>query len=237
MSLIVFVGITISYFYYKSINESTDPRIFATRKLYEDYNVYAQNNNFDSIFLLMDNIEQIYAQFDHYNNSYEIGVLYNNRAASWITMALYADIIQQNAQDSLINLAEISSLKSIDNYQSWLRKYGEKNSIEIEKLIHDDFLEGLDNFSKEEKTKFINYRIKEIEEAQTETKRRLSVSYTNLGIIERHKLQYNLAAQHYNKAVELWDRNLTAENNLNILLSRPIKKRSFNQKLFSPEKD
>ncbi len=152
-------------------------------------------------------------------------------------MALYADIIQQNAQDSLINLAEISSLKSIDNYQSWLRKYGEKNSIEIEKLIHDDFLEGLDNFSKEEKTKFINYRIKEIEEAQTETKRRLSVSYTNLGIIERHKLQYNLAAQHYNKAVELWDRNLTAENNLNILLSRPIKKRSFNQKLFSPEKD
>ncbi len=237
MSVIAFSGITISYFYYKNINESTDPRILEARVLYENYNVYALSNNFDAIFSLMDSIERIYTGYDHYKNSYEIGVLYNNRAASWLTMALYSDDIQQRQQDSLINLAEVSSKKSIDNYQYWLKIFQEKNSKEIENLIHKNFMRGLENYDEKEKNKFINFRIKEIVASQEETKRRLSVSYTNLGIIERHKLQYNLAAQHYKKAIELWDRNLTAENNLNILLGRPIKKRSFIQKLFPPEKD
>ncbi len=237
MSVIAFSGIVISYFYYKNLNESTDPRILKARKLYENYNVYALNNDFDAIFSLMDSIERIYADYDHYKNSYEIGVLHNNRAASWLTMALYVENIQQRQQDSLLNLAEISSNTSIENYQNWLEKFQGKNSNEIEKLIYENFLLGLEGYNDKQKNEFLLFRIKEIEEAQTETKRRLSVSYTNLGIIERHKLQYNLAARHYKKAIELWDRNLSAENNLNILLGRPLKKRSFIQKLFPPEKD
>ena len=237
MGALVFSGITISYFYYKSINESTDPRIVNARTLYEKYNRYAQNNEFDSIFSLMDSIELIYTSVDHYKNSYELGVLYNNRAASFLTMALYTDSIEITDQDSLINLADIAANKSIEIYTQWLGIFQDKNQTEIEKAISDDFYRGLENYDIDQKNTFLKNRIKEIQESQTETKRRLSVSYTNLGIIERHNLQYDSAAIRYKKAIDLWDRNLTAENNLNILLGRPIKKRSFIQKLFPPDRD
>ena len=50
MCALVLSAIAISYFYYKNINESTDPRIVNARTLYEKYNAYAQKNEFDSIF-------------------------------------------------------------------------------------------------------------------------------------------------------------------------------------------
>jgi len=37
--------------------------------------------------------------------------------------------------------------------------------------------------------------------------------------------------------MELWGENLTAENNLNILLGRPVRKRTFIQKMFPQPKD
>lgn len=237
MGALVFFGISISYFYYKSVNESTDPRIVDARTLYEKYNRYAQNNEFDSIFSLMDSIEWIYTSVDHYKNSYELGVLYNNRAASYLTMALYSDSVEINYQDSLINLADIAAKKSIEIYTMWLGIFQDKSLDEIEKMISTDFCTGLENYNPDQKNKFLKNRVKEIQESQTETKRRLSVSYTNLGIIERYRLQYEEAANCYKKAIDLWDRNLTAENNLNILLARPIKKRSFIQKLFPPDRD
>lgn len=237
MGALVLSGISFSYFYYKNINESADPRIVKARTLYEKYNVYAQNNQFNSIFSLMDSIELIYTDFDHYEYSYEVGVLYNNRAASFLTMALYTDNIEIMDQDSLINLAEIAVRKSIEIYNQWLGKFQNKNAIEIERIISIDFNTGLENYNTGQKNKFIKNRIKEIQESQTETQRRLSVSYTNLGIVERHKLQYEAAANCYKKAIDLWDRNLTAENNLNVLLGRPMKKRSFIQKLFPPDRD
>ena len=122
MSALVLSGVAISYSYYKNINESIDPRIVKARTLYEKYNVYAQKNEFNSIFSLMDSIELIYTDFDHYKNSYEMGVLYNNRAASFLTMALYTDDIAKTDQDSLINLAEFAVKKSIEIYNQWLTK-------------------------------------------------------------------------------------------------------------------
>ena len=237
MSALVLSGVAISYLYYKSINESIDPRIVKARTLYEKYNVYAQNNEFDSILSLMDSIELIYAEFDHYKNSYEVGVLYNNRAASFLTMALYSNDIEIIDQDSLINLAEIAVKKSIEIYNQWLEKFQNKSLVEIERIISNDFYTGLGDFNTDKKNKFIKNRINEIHDSQTETQRRLSVSYTNLGIINRHNLQYEAAANCYKKAIDLWDRNLTAENNLNVLLGRPMKKRSFIQKLFPPDRD
>jgi tetratricopeptide (TPR) repeat protein len=237
MSALVLSGVAISYSYYKNINESIDPRIVKARTLYEKYNVYAQKNEFNSIFSLMDSIELIYTDFDHYKNSYEMGVLYNNRAASFLTMALYTDDIAKTDQDSLINLAEFAVKKSIEIYNQWLKKFQNKSPIEIEGMILNDFYTGLENYNTDQKNKFIKNRINEISDSQAETKRRLSVSYTNLGIINRHKLQYEAAANCYKKAIDLWDRNLTAENNLNVLLGRPMKKRSFIQKLFPPDRD
>jgi hypothetical protein len=48
---------------------------------------------------------------------------------------------------------------------------------------------------------------------------------------------YNEAASHYTKALKYWDRNLSAENNLNALLGKPLRKRTLIEKLFPPKKD
>lgn len=237
MCALVLSAVLISKYYYGSINQSTDPRIVNARILYEKYNGYAQANSLDSIFWLMDSIENIYTSIDHYKDSYEVGVLYNNRAASFLTMALYSEGIETEVQDSLINQADIAANESIDIYEKWLIKYDDKNKEEVEKIASQDFFAGLENYDAQQKNKFLSSRIIELIDSQNETKRRLSVAYTNLGIVYRHKLQYEVAANYYKKAIDLWDRNLTAENNLNVLLGRPIKKRSFIQRLFPPKKD
>lgn len=237
MCALVFSAIIVSYFYYKSKNESVDPRIVDARKLYEQYNALAQNNAFDSIFGLMDSIEWIYTKYDHYKNSYEVGVLYNNRAASFLTQALFTSDMDTLVQISLIEKAKIASNESINIYQNWLKKYDNADKEEIKRIASQNFFIGLDIYDEDQKNKFMSNRVDEIHDAQSETKRRLSVAYTNLGIVFRYQLQYEEAAKYYKKAVDLWDRNLTAENNLNILLGRPIKKRSFIQRLFPPKKD
>lgn len=237
MCALVLSGIAVSYVYYNNINKSTDPRIVQARTLYEKYNAYAQIGAYESIFSLMDSIESIYTALDHYKNSYEVGVLYNNRAATFLTILLYTEEMELVAQDSLLSLAENSAKLSIEIYDQWLEFYQNKDLAEIELSISDEFKRGLENYDTKQKNNYLKNRVKEIQDSQTETKRRLSVSYTNLGIIYRHKLQYESAANCYKKAIDLWDRNLTAENNLNVLLGRPIKKRSFIQKLFPPERD
>ena len=98
-------------------------------------------------------------------------------------------------------------------------------------------MEGLESITPDLKTKYIKARTKDIEKAILENDRRLSVCYTNLGIVFRQREQYKQAAEQYKKALELWDRNLNAENNLNVLLGKPLKKRNIIQKLFPPERD
>jgi hypothetical protein len=184
----------------------------------------------------MDSIECIYSAYKHYENSYEIGVLHNNRAASYLTWAIHNEDTNKN-QDSLVNLAESAVLKSIEIYDHWLMRFQGLDQEEIKSIISDDFLEGLERYDADKQKKYLKNRIKEIEESNIETSRRMSVAYTNLGIVFRHRLLYDSAAFSYQKAIDLWDRNLTAENNLNILLGRPLKKRSFLQKLFPPDRD
>ena len=245
MIALVFVGIGIASVYYKYYNAQNDPRVVEARKLYEQYNALAQANNFIALFELLDSIEHIYCQYPHYQNSYEVGVLYNNRSAAYLLMALYNDSMQlftvnssllMLSRDSLFVLSEITGNRSKAIYEKWLQKYGSKQEKEIKLLLKDDFTVGLENFEKSDINKFMKRRVEEILNAQLETKRRLSVSYTNLGIIHRHRDEYKAAIESYKKAMELWDRNLTAENNLNVLLGRPTKKRNFIQKMFPPEK-
>lgn len=234
MCALVLCGFMISHFYYKSVNASVDPRIVPARKLYENYNLFAQENKIDSIFWLMDTIETIYNKVEHYRNSFEVGVLYNNRAAACLTLSLHEE--DEVVKDSLLDAAEKSVYKSITIYENWLINYGEKSEQELIATLEDEFLRDLKSYDEKDKHSFIEKRVLEIKEAQSETKRRLSVSYTNLGLAYRQQLKYEDAALSYKTAIEKWDRNLTAENNLNKLLGRPEKKRTLIQKLFPPER-
>ncbi len=238
VSALVITTLIVAHFVYKSINDSVDPRVVAARALYEDYNGLAQRNSFDSVFLLLDKIEKEYDSYQHYRNSYEVGVLYNNRAASHLTLALYSDTstFRPQTRDSLVNLSENAANRSIEIYEAWLLKYDNKTPEEISQIASEDFFIGLEHYNDKQKGRFLKRRIKEIESAQQETKRRLSVSYTNLGIVCRHHQQYELAAKYYKLAFDLWNENLVAENNLNILLNKPIRERSFIQKLFPPKR-
>lgn len=237
MSILVFLGLVISHFYYKGINESVDPRIVEARKLYEKYNLFAQNNSLDSILCLMDTIDSIYTRHNHYKDSYERGVLYNNKAAAYLSMAVKSGEKDGLVFDSLLCIAEIEVKKSIEIYQSWINLFDSLNEHEIEQKIIHDFSSGLEKYSEKQIGKYLENRIKEISNAQIETKRRLSVSLTNLGIIYHKRKQYKLAAEYYSEAYELWDQNLTAENNLNLLLGRPLRKRNLLQKIFPPKKN
>ncbi len=237
MTILVFVGTGIAWIYYEGINRSVDPRIKEARKLYEKYNEYAQLSHYDSILWLMDTIESIYTSVDHYKEGYETAVLHNNRAAVYLSIylqpenkALFGDTIEY------ISKAENAVRKSLQIYYEELNKFEGLNEMEIRKEIKDNFLRGLNEYSPEKREKFLNKRIKEIMEAQKENQSRLSVSYTNLGIIKRHQQKYDSAAIYYQQALNLWDRNLTAENNLNLLLNLPLKKRNLIQRLFPPVK-
>lgn len=234
MCALVLSGFIIAHFYYKSVNASVDPRIVPARKLYENYNQFAQENKLDSIFWLMDTIESIYTGVEHYRNSFEVGVLHNNRAAAWLSLCITEEDV--TLKDSLLERANESINNSITIYENWLMRYDGKSEQELEMDLEKDFLAGLEEYDEVAQQKFLNKRIKEIIEAQVETKRRLSVSYTNLGLVYRHQLRYEAAALSYQKAIENWDRNLTAENNLNKLMGRPEKKRNLIQKLFPPER-
>lgn len=239
MIALSFIVIVVSYFYYKNINTSNDPRVKQARELYEKYNNYAVQNDFENVFALLDSVEFIYKSVNHFSESFEVGVLYNNRAAAYLTMAIYEskpEAFMLLSKDSLLNLAQESVQTSIAIYEKWLEKYNDKSSEKIEQILQKDYLIGLENYSKKEKEKFIRSRIKEIETAQYETKRRLSVAYTNLGITHRHLEQFENAINNYQKAIDLWDQNLTAENNLNILLGKPLTKRNLIQKLFPPKR-
>jgi tetratricopeptide (TPR) repeat protein len=235
MIALSFMVLAFSYFYYKGINASKDPRVTQARELYEKYNKYAVQNDFENVFALLDSVEFIYKGIEHYGESFEIGVLYNNRAASYLIMAIYdykPEPYSLLSKDSLLKLSQGSVLESISIYENWLKRYKGVNSEQINEILQKDFFLGLETYTDKQKNKFIKSRIKEIETAQYETERRLSVAYTNLGISYRHFEDYENAINNYQKAIDLWDQNLNAENNLNILLGKPLKKRNLIQKLF-----
>lgn len=244
MIALVSIGMLIAWSYYRNIDRSIDPRVVKARELYAKYDIYAQEGNYYKVFALLDSIESIYSATKHYEGSFELGVLYNNRAAALLTITMSADSIPMkynpyanSKADSIVTFAEINVLKAISIYDNWLIGYTGKSREQICEIIESEFMEGLENISPDLETKYLLARAKDIEKAISENDRRLSVCYTNLGIVFRQREQYKEAVEQYEKALELWDRNLNAENNINLLLGRPLKKRNIIQKIFPPDRD
>ncbi|MCK5136074.1 MAG: tetratricopeptide repeat protein [Bacteroidales bacterium] len=243
MIAVVVIGILIAKNYYGNANRSVDPRIVHARELYAKYDSYAREGNFYMIFALLDSIELVYNATDHYRNSFELGVLDNNRTAALLTISMYMDSIPAAynpfsgiSTDSIVALAEIHARQAIATYVNWNADYKDRTIQQISLMIESEFMKGLENMDPDTKGKHLESRAREIEEAVRENDRRLSVCYTNLGLVFRQKGAYKDAVEQYEKALELWDRNLDAENNLNKLLNRPVRKRNIIQKLFPPDR-
>ncbi len=236
MMALVVITVLLAYSHYRGKNQAVDPRVVPARELYEGYNALASSDDYPGVISLLNTIDSIYKLYPHYSGSFETGVLANNRAAVYLTLGLSYDSLSSPfhylGQDSLIAMGETAARRSIDIYENWLCQYAGKQAGEIREQAEIDFAVGMMSLDSVQNELYLENRVKEIEAAIEETLRRLSVSYTNLGICYRYREDYAAAASCYKKSMDLWEDNLTAENNLNILLGKPIKKRNFLQKLF-----
>ncbi|MBU4487117.1 MAG: hypothetical protein KKD38_09340, partial [Candidatus Delongbacteria bacterium] len=106
------------------------------------------------------------------------------------------------------------------------------NDYELKEKVTADF----SDISSDYKDKIIEKRISDIRLALQEIDKRYSVTYTNLGIIMRHKLQQDSAMIYYKKALDLWEDNHFAKSNLNVLMGEKPLKRGVIEKLFPPER-
>lgn len=246
MVTLVAVSLVVSKLYYQNVNRAVDPRIVPAREMYGQYNDMAQINDFNGILQLLDSIETIYQRIPHYENAFEMGVLANNKAAVYLTLAMHKDSILLPAEsqfllslekDTLLNMAMQNVIMAVDTYEQWKDEYASLSETECKTKIQSDFFLGLEEYPEEEKEKFLKTRLNTFMQNQVEIDRRLSVSYTNMGIAYRQQEEYDLAIAAYRKAIALWDKNLTAENNLNVLLGRPMKEPSVIQKIFPPDKE
>lgn len=235
MVIIVISGLLFAGFYYGNINNAEDPRILEAKKKYKQYDILASEKKYDEILEVLDAMSNIYTQFDDYKNSFEMGVVYNNKAALFLTIALF-ETQEVQEKERLLNLAKIEVNKSIEIYENWQINFGDLSELQIKSLIKPIYNTRHPLFENDKKESYINKRTNNVVLAQKETPRRLSVSYTNLGIILRHQNQIEEALKMYNKALDLWGNNLTAENNINIIMGEPIKERSVLEKMFPDKK-
>ena len=235
MVVIAIVGLTWAWYYYNNINSSEDPRVIEAKTIYRRYDLLANDKKYIDILSLLDSMSNIYNKYDDYQNSYEMGVVYNNKVAVLITIALF-ETSDNDKKDSLFSLAKENAIISINIYNRWIAEFGNLFEKQIKNRLEPIYNSNDIVFENDKKKQYLNKRTKDILLAQEETLRRLSVSYTNLGIILRHQNQYEEAVEMYQIALDLWSSNLTAENNINILLGRPIKERSVLEKLFPENK-
>lgn len=235
MTVIVLIGFGIAFIYYNGINKSEDPRVVDAKLKYERYSILAEANDVEGVMRVLDSIEMIYTQFDDYEESYEVGVVYNNRCAVYLTQALY-NSENDSIKDDFLNLAKENVVVGIEIYENWMDEFGEMSENDLLEYVKPIYTAENTVFDANNLENYQKKRVKELIIAQKETPRRLSVGYTNLGIILRHQLDLDSAIVCYTTALELWPQNLSAENNLNVLLGKPTRKPNLIQRLFPKEK-
>lgn len=237
MTATIFIG---SYFYYDEINKAEDPRILPAKELYLQFDKELESDEYVQALSLLDQMLAIYRSTPGYENSYEIGVLLNNKATVFLveleTELLTNENVEKNELTKPLAVAADYTNQAISIYESWMQDMGSLSEEQINERISPYFKKDDPAFGDMNVNKLLKKRVNLILDAQIETPRRLSVSLTNLGMINRYLGNLEEARAHYEKAIELWDRNYTAQDNLAILHNQPVKKRSMLSRLFPPEK-
>lgn len=225
-----------AYFYYSSKNKTEDPRVVNTKKMFQQYEKLLKEKQYTTALQILDSIESIFIHTLGYAESFEPGIVENNRASVYITLALYEENDTMVKNNYLIQ-ARYHANRSIIIYDQWNTHYGKLSQDSIAIKIKPFFPEQSPMFANGNYKKIFQKRVEDIVLAQKEIKRRLSVTYTNLGIIQRHQNEQAQAADSYMKALKLWKDNHTALSNLNVLFGLPPTDRSFLEKLFPPDKN
>ena len=222
--------------YYGGFNAAEDPRVIRAKELYRDYNTLTEEKRYNEILGLLDSIELIYTGFADYKDSYEVGVLYNNRAAVYLNLILFEPLTEAE-KDSLTDLSLVYLSYSILTYENWKKEFGSSTANDLVEHFAPVYKETFPFADSSLQNSYVKKRTDEMLLAQREVDRRLSVSYTNLGILQKQTGQIEKAIEYYEKALELWPDNLTAKNNINVLFGKPLEKRRLIDRLFPKERD
>lgn len=238
MLILTAIAISIAYFYFSGLNKTEDPRIIEAKKMLIEFDKRLAESHIQEnrLFPILDSIENIFQSVPGYTTSFEMGVIHNNRASAEIMIAIY-NLTDSVEKFKLLEIAKSDVLRSIEIYENWLNEYSNLTSEQIKTKILPYFKKDDKAFEDFNYDKILNRRIENIELAKVETPRRLSVSYTNLGIIYRHNLNFEKAIESYEKALKLWKLNPTAKTNLNTMLGLPPEDESIIQKLFPPDRE
>jgi len=233
----IFIG---SYFYYGSINKAEDPRILPAKELFQKYDKELESDDYVQSLAILDKVLAIYRSTPGYENSYETGVLLNDKASVYLVevetkVLTESDITKPEMQKSLEVAADYIN-QALAVYRNWMNEMGSLSEAQIRTRLAPYFSDDDPAFGDMDAKKVMRKRVDMILDAQIETPRRISVSLTNLGMVNRYLGNLEEAKQNYQEAIEIWDRNYTAQDNLAVLLNQPVQKRSMLSRLFPPEK-
>jgi tetratricopeptide (TPR) repeat protein len=233
--IIISASFLTAYIYYNGKNRAEDPRIVATKYMFRQYDSMMKENQFTSALPILDKIDSILLIVPGYNDSYERAIVSNNRGSAFLGMALYKSS-DSTEKTRLLSVAKTNIDSSITIYNGWLNKYNALSKDELYESIYRFFPNEDMAFKGKNLKKILQKRVEDLQTAQKEIPRRLSVCYTNLGAIQRHQYKQHEAVESYIKAIELWKDNYTARNNFNVLMGKPPKDRSIINQLFPPDK-
>ena len=254
--IVVILIFIVSFIYYSNLNSAEDPRVLEAKNLQLVYDKGLEGDESKKALDLLEKMRTIYARVPGYANSYEVGVILNNKATVYLVRLIPQLIaIEESLKDkdeneikevirkvdtekirSNLNIALGYTLESIEIYEGWLEEMGGLTEDEIRRKIQPDFDPADAAFSDVDFQTVFEKRVEDVKAAQFETKRRLSVAVTNLGVIQRYMGNLQESKANYEKALELWERNYTARDNLDTLMNRPKEKRSMVDRFFPPER-
>lgn len=233
---VAFTAALFAYFYYSTINRSEDPRVLEARILLNEYDKITSFQNPSVVFRKLDSAMVIFRSFPDYKQSFETGVIYNNKCSSLLMKALYDTTLGKNEKETLLNLALEYCDSGIYIYKGWITEWGSLTRDEISDKLHS-YMKSEDPFLSHNFERIFSRRIRNIMMAQTETPRRLSVSLTNKGTILRHMMKPDSARVMYSEALSLWKENRTAKSNMSVLSGGEPLKPSVIESLFPPDKN
>ena len=236
IAVIVVAAFVTAYIYYSAKNRAEDPRVVEVKKMLAGFDKICTEKGFDFALLKLDSIETVLKNTEAYTDSYELGIVYNNRGSVYLQQALY-EITDSAARQSMLEAAAYWIEKSIERYTGWMKKYGALHADSLMIITRKTFSRSDPAFARHNYERVVQKRVDDLLMAQKETPRRISVAYTNQGIIRRHQYRQDEALQCYIQAIKLWKDNVTARNNFNVLMGLPPEDRSIIDQLFPPEKN
>lgn len=234
-SAVTLIAVFIAWWYYRGVNAAEDPRLLPARGYLLRSDRCMQEGKFTEALLLNDSAAAIITGLPCYRDSYETGVLENNRGSARMGMAIYQPGDSLRKQE-LLYQAETHIRTAITVYEKWMAWYEVSSHESLLKETAGCFRKDDPALKGKVIDDLIAKRVSDLELARVETPRRLSVAWANLGMVQRHQYRQDSALESYLKALRLWKRNPTAKNNLNMLLGRPPEDESILDQLFPPDR-